>query len=223
MKDRARKMRDNARKKAMEVLNFIASSPHPPTVREIQKALNISSPSMVEYYLKMLEEEGLIKREKGRARAIFIPGREEILSIPIRGFIYANRPLPGPESMPEDFIHIPASLIKGAKNPFALKVVGDSMLDAGIQDKDIVIFDEAYEVKNGDMVAAWFKGKDFTTLKRFFQDEKGVTLKPESPFFKEAIRVEGEELHNLEIQGKVLLVIRDLRHEGGIGAASSED
>jgi repressor LexA len=216
-------MKERTWKKALEVLDFIASSPHPPTVREIQKALNISSTSVVDYYLDILEKKGLIRREKGKARAVSIPGREEIISVPLRGFIYANKPLPGPDSVPEDFIHIPSSFIKGAKNPFALKVVGDSMLDAGIQDGDIVILEEAYEVKNGDMVAAWFKGKDFTTLKRFFQDEKGVTLKPESPFFKEPIRVEGEELHNLEIQGKVLLVIRDMSHEGGIGAPGSED
>lgn len=199
--------------KTLEILNFIQSCHHPPTVREIQKELNIKSTSTVHYHLSILEKSGLIEKLKGKARGV-IPKRDKIISVPILGFIYADKPLPGPESTSEEFLPISSSFLKNAKNPFALRVVGDSMVDAGIHDGDLVILERVYEVKNGDMVAAWIRGRNFTTLKRFFKDEMGVTLKPESPFFKEPIRIEGEELENLEIQGKVLLVIRDTSYEG---------
>lgn len=197
-----------AEDKAQKVYEYILSCDHPPTIREIQKALNISSTSVVHYYLSRLEKEGLVKRIKGKARGV-IPTQR---GIPILGFIYADKPLPGPDSTPVGFIPLPP--IKLPPNTFALKVVGNSMIDAGIQDGDIVILERTHEVKNGDMVAVWIKGKDATTLKRFFRDEGGVTLKPESPLFKEPIRIEGNEVENLEIQGKVLMVIRDLSHEG---------
>ncbi|MCS7287302.1 MAG: transcriptional repressor LexA [Anaerolineae bacterium] len=199
--------------KTLEIFNFIQSSPHPPTIREIQKELKIKSTSTVHYHLSILEKSGLIERQKGKARGVILK-RDKTTSVPILGFIYADRPLPGPESPPEEFLPIPSSFLKNARSPFALRVVGDSMMDAGIHDGDVVILDRVYEVRNGDMVAAWLRGRNFTTLKRFFRDEMGVTLKPESPFFREPIRIEGEELENLEIQGKVLLVIRDMSYEG---------
>ncbi len=198
----------NIKGKTLEILKFIQTSPHPPTIREIQKALNIRSTSTVHYHLSILEKQGLIQRLGKKARGIIIPSKETTTQVPILGFIYGDKPLPGPNSTPEGFINIPSSLLKNSKEPFALRVVGQSMVDAGIHDGDLVIFERVTEVRNGEMVAAWIKGKDFTTLKRFFKDEKGVTLKPESPFFKEPIRIEGEELENLEIQGRVLLVIR---------------
>lgn len=195
--------------KTGKVLDFILSCDHPPTVREIQKALNLSSTSVVHYHISILEKEGLVKRLKGKARGI-IPTLPK--GIPIRGFIYADKPLPGPNSEPQGFISV--STLKPSPNIYALWVKGDSMVDAGIHNGDLVVLERTHEVKNGDMVAAWIKGKEATTLKRFFRDERGVTLKPESPLFKEPIRIEGEELENLEIQGKVLMVIRDLSHEG---------
>lgn len=195
--------------KTRKVLDFILSCDHPPTVREIQKALNISSTSVVYYHLKILEKEGQIKMHKRKARGV-IPTQQK--GIPIRGFIYADRPLPGPDSEILGFISV--STLKPSSKIYALWVKGDSMVDAGIHDGDLVVLEGTNEVKNGDMVAVWIRGRDVTTLKRFFRDEKGVTLKPESPFFKEPIRIEGEELENLEIKGKVIMVIRDLSHEG---------
>ena len=194
--------------KTLQVLNFILSSDHPPTVREIQKALNFSSTSTVHYHLSILEKHGLIKRDRRKARGIILPRGEKLIPIPMLGFIYADKPLPGPESTPQEFIELPPSILKNAKAPFALRVVGNSMVDAGIYDGDIVILERVEEVRDGDMVAVWLRGKDATTLKRFFRDENGVTLKPESPFFTEPIRIEGGELENLEVQAKVIMVIR---------------
>jgi repressor LexA len=206
---------------------------YPPSIREIGEATGISSTSVVTYYLKQLVEFGLIERDPKFSRAVrlikepelSVPQRvaeavqnavavaDELLSIPVIGRIFASAPVPVP---PSDFnyydaessINIARSLLpsreKGAEL-FALEVQGDSMIDAMVNDGDIVVMKKAEQANNGEMVAVWLEGKDETTLKYFFKEKGRVRLQPANPTMK-PIYVDNPK--SVKIQGKVVIVIR---------------
>ncbi|MBC7262987.1 MAG: repressor LexA [Chloroflexi bacterium] len=194
----------------------------PPTIREIAEALDISSTSVVKHHLDTLERKGYIERMRDIARGIILKvqrqGEENLpcVRLPISGVIVANSPVPLPdpdfpmfdsdesvtltrELMPE-FVGDPRRL-------FALKVKGDSMIDALINDGDIVVMLRDAEPRNGDMVAAWIKSSGETTLKRYFREGKDrVRLQPENPTVQPIFVHAGD----LEVQGKVVMVVRHL-------------
>jgi repressor LexA len=206
---------------------------YPPSIREIGEATGISSTSVVTYYLKQLVEFGLIERDPKFSRAVrlikepefSVPQRvaeavqnavavaDELLSIPVIGRIFASAPVPVP---PSDFnyydaessINIARSLLpsreKGAEL-FALEVQGDSMIDAMVNDGDIVVMKKAEQANNGEMVAVWLEGKDETTLKYFFKEKGRIRLQPANPTMK-PIYVDNPK--SVKIQGKVVIVIR---------------
>ncbi|MBA4380060.1 MAG: repressor LexA [Anaerolinea sp.] len=206
---------------------------YPPSIREIGEATGISSTSVVTYYLKQLAELGLIERDPKFSRAVrlikepelSVPQRvaeavqnvvavaDELLSIPIVGRIFASAPVPVP---PSDFnyydaessINIARSLLprreKGTEL-FALEVQGDSMIDALVNDGDIVVMKHAEQANNGEMVAVWLEDKDETTLKYFFREKDRVRLQPANPTMQ-PIYVDNPKA--VKIQGKVVVVIR---------------
>lgn len=207
---------------------------YPPSIREIGEATGISSTSVVTYYLKQLAEMGLIERDARFSRAVRLtakippaPARtrlaetarsvsaavDDLIRIPIAGRIFASAPVPVPGSDfdyydAESSIHIARSLLpvreKGTQL-FALEVQGDSMIDAMVNDGDIVVMKKTERANNGEMVAVWLNDKDETTLKYFFEEGKRIRLQPANPTMK-PIYIDDPKI--VQIQGKVIMVIR---------------
>ncbi|MBN1249400.1 MAG: transcriptional repressor LexA [Anaerolineae bacterium] len=200
------------------IAEYVDEHGFPPTVREIGDAIGVNSTSLVSYYLKRLEERGLIVREPSMSRAIQLtePAANEItveisennLSIPFLGYIAAGSPL-NFESLEgsDETIEINRALFgRDVSDLYALKVQGDSMIDALINDGDIVVFKHQERVEQGQMAAVRLKDENETTLKKFYDEGKRVRLQPANPTM-DPIYVPA---HNVEVQGKVVLVIRQL-------------
>ena len=173
--------------KQQEVYDFIKEQIHqkgyPPSVREICKAVNLSSTSSVHGHLQRLEKRGLIKRDHTKTRAIELTNKDnddigkEMINVPIIGKITAGLPILAVENI-EDKFPLPADYIKNNKDLFMLKVSGTSMIEAGILDGDYVILEKASTCNNGDIVAALIENE--ATLKRFFLEEDHIRLQPEN-------------------------------------------
>ena len=222
-------------KKILEVLeSFQVQNGYPPSIRDICSEANISSTSVVNYYLEQLEEMGYIERDRRISRGVrllkpldetsqLISKRikqaaeavSELLQIPVLGRITAGELTPIPSSDfayydAESKIEIPQSQLPSqekGKDLFALEVEGDSMIDAMVNDGDIVIMRPAQEARNGEMVAIWIGDNNETTLKYFFRENGKVRLQPANPTM-EAIII--DDPSTLEVRGKVVMVIRQV-------------
>lgn len=207
-------------KRQQEILKFIRTfldeHGYPPTVREIQNGLGISSTSVVDYNLNVLEYLRFIRRNRNISRGIELLERRsgrtsETVRIPLIGTIAAGQPLPVLEPIEgtaaSEYIELGAPLVgPAAPNLFALRVKGTSMIDALIDDGDIVILRRQSTAENGDTVAAWLKLEHETTLKRFYREGNLVRLQPANAHMQPIYTT----LDNIEIQGKLILVIRQL-------------
>lgn len=203
------------------ILEFIASyqreHKHPPSIREIGEHCDISSTSVVNYYLDQLEQSGHIERDRKISRGMRLTGNTplgDMLRVPVLGVIQAGEPIPVPSNAdfgsftPEDSVEIAASLMPAkekGKELFALHVQGDSMIDAMINDGDIVILKPTQEAHNGEMVAVWLSDRNETTLKYYYKEKDGYRLQPANPTMKPIMLKKTEAL---EIKGKVVMVIR---------------
>ena len=209
-----------------------------PSIREIGRNISVESTSLVDYYLEQLREEGFIERDKRVSRSIRVikPMRKdgtaarigqaaratatrmsELLSIPILGRIGASYPIPMPQTQTgsyfdsESSVEIAASCLARKEKPedlFALEVDGVSMIDAMVNDGDIVIMKRAQTANNGEMVAIWLEDTDETTLKYFYKENGRIRLQPANPTMK-PIYVENPE--QVRIQGKVVMIVRQLK------------
>jgi repressor LexA len=194
--------------------DFIEDKDYPPSIRDIQQGCDISSTSVVDYNLKRLEERGYIRRDREVSRAIELleagGRRARTVRVPVLGKIAAGSPIPTPpESMPldqyDDFIEVTEGQTGGGTNVFALRVEGESMIDALINDGDFVIFEPVRTFNDGDMVAVWLKDENETTLKKVYREGDRVRLQPMNkqmePFYTPA--------ENIEVHGRVLTAIRN--------------
>lgn len=203
-----------------KILDFIASyqreHKHPPSIREIGEHCDISSTSVVNYYLDQLEKAGLLERDRKISRGMRLVGNTplgDMLRVPVLGIIQAGEPIPVPTSDfslfdADESVEVATSLMPAkekGKDLFALQVRGDSMIDAMINDGDIVILKPAQDARNGEMVAVWLNDKNETTLKYYFKEKDGYRLQPANPQFKPIMIKKTEPL---EIKGKVVMVIR---------------
>lgn len=201
------------------IQRFSSDKGRPPTIREIGSNVGISSTSVVNYNLNILEKAGLISREKEVSRGLRLTAPNgkpmndaRFVQVPLLGRIVAGKPIELPDSNAFEADHesvmLTRSLLHDADPTklFALHVKGDSMIDASIHDGDIVVMKSQATARDGDMVAAWIKDKQQTTLKYFYRRKNKIELVPANPSYK-PIEVEPR---NLEIQGKVVLVIRQL-------------
>jgi repressor LexA len=203
-----------------KILDFIASyqreHKHPPSIREIGEYCDISSTSVVNYYLDQLEKAGLLERDRKISRGMRLVGNTplgDMLRVPVLGVIQAGEPIPVPASDfslfdADESVEVATSLMPAkekGKDLFALQVQGDSMIDAMINDGDIVILKPAQDVRNGEMVAVWLNERNETTLKYYFKEKDGYRLQPANPQFKPIMIKKTEPL---EIKGKVVMVIR---------------
>ena len=189
---------------------FIDERGYSPTVRDILKGCSISSTAVVQYHLDVLEKEGRIHRDPEIFRSIRLSEKKASVMIPVLGTIAAGSPIPVPNSdnwsgQAVDMLELPQDMV-GKKPVFALKVKGQSMIDALIDDGDIVLMEAADSAENGEMVAVWLKDREEVTLKRFFARKDKVILQPANQTMKPI----EQRADNVEIQGKVIGVIRKL-------------
>ena len=197
------------------IQEFMQENGIPPTVRDIQKACNISSTSVVDYNLRLMNRDGYLNRRPDVARGIELldaDGQPVSNSprVPIVGAIAAGLPLPVFSSEDSaatrefETIEIAPELARRYGNLFALAVKGTSMIDALIDDGDIVVVQPSKQARNGEMVVAWLKGEEEATLKKFYLEGDTVRLQPANsqmePIYCSAA--------NVEIKGKVVTVIR---------------
>ena len=214
------KLSDRQQRMLSFIRRFTADSGYPPSIREIGKAVGISSTSVVNYNLNRLVEEGLLGRDQNVSRGLRLvesltgmrEGHRDLISIPLVGRIFASEPvpLPGTDSAifgADEAIEITGDLLSATEGLFALEVKGQSMIDAMIDDGDIVVMKREPEWRNGDMVAVWLKDREETTLKRIYREQGRVRLQPANPTM-DPIYVESPE--EVEVQGKVMLVVRQL-------------
>jgi repressor LexA len=198
------------------ILWFMEERGYPPTVRDIQSGCGISSTSVVDYHLKVLEKEGHIRRDPEISRGIELPGRAsamaEKVQIPVIGQIAAGEPVPVPgadtwdAAAGADFLEVTPDITGGKQDVYALKVKGMSMVDALIGDGDMVLMQYASTVDNGEMAAVWLKAEKEATLKKVYLEPDRVRLQPANSQMKPIYA----EPQNVEIQGRVIAVIRQL-------------
>ena len=188
---------------------FIDERGYSPTVRDILKGCGISSTAVVQYHLDVLEKEGRIHRDPEIFRSIRLSEKKGSIMIPVLGTIAAGTPIPVPNSdnwtQATETLELPQDMV-GKKPVFALKVKGQSMIDALIDDGDIVLMETANSAENGEMVAVWLKDREEVTLKRFYAGKDKVVLQPANQTMKPIL----QNPDNVEIQGKVIGVIRKL-------------
>ena len=193
------------------VTEFLHDKGYPPTIRDIAAGCGISSTSVVAYNLNKLEQAGYIRRRSDISRGIkfLAPQKKggELVYIPIVGVIAAGEPIPVPDTgniIPSEGVEVSEELVRGKQDIYALRVRGNSMLDALIGDGDIVLMDYGNSAENGDMVAVWLKGEQEVTLKRFFAEPNRIRLEPANSQMKPIYTTPG----NVEVQGRVVAVIR---------------
>jgi repressor LexA len=197
------------------IRGFIDDHDYPPSIRQIQEACDISSTSVVDYNLRLLEKQGLIRRDREVSRAIEVlqGGRRapRVVPVPIIGTIAAGQPIPVPSADTwtadlTDAIEVSPETLGERDNVFALRVKGTSMIDALVNDGDVVILEQTAAARDGDMVAAWLKSEQEATLKRFFLEGDRVRLQPANssmdPIYTDA--------GNVEVQGRVIHVSRQM-------------
>jgi repressor LexA len=198
------------------LVEYVDQHGYPPTVREIGEEVGLASPSTVHAHLANLERAGLLRRDPTKPRALELIGRErrepapqvdeqrDVARLPLVGEIAAGGPMLAEEHI-EEYMVMPAS----TKGDFLLRVKGESMIDAGILDGDLVIVQRAQDARNGEIVVALAgddESADEATVKRFFRDPDGrVRLQPENtahkPIYADHVRV----------LGRVVGVFRSLR------------
>jgi len=194
---------------------FIDEHDYPPSIRQIQEACDISSTSVVDYNLRALEKTGHIRRDREVSRAIeLLHGqgkRSRVIAVPIIGTIAAGQPIPVPSADTWSYdgsetIDVTPDKVDDRGDVYALRVKGDSMIDALVNDGDIVLMQRAETAHDGETVAAWLKNEQEATLKRFYREGDRVRLQPANrtmdPIYTDA--------KNVEVQGKVIHIFRDV-------------
>ncbi len=176
---------------------------YPPSVREICKAVGLSSTSTVHSHLSKLEKKGLIIRDHTKPRAIEIVEntmkRKELVNIPIVGSVTAGQPILAVENI-EDYFSLPINFVKSNNELFILTIQGESMIEAGIQDGDLAVIEKINTAENGDIVVALIDKE--ATIKRFFKETDHIRLQPENKTMDPII------VDSCEIIGKLVAIYR---------------
>jgi repressor LexA len=200
------------------IRKFLQKKGYPPTVRDVVRACNISSTSVAAYNLDILEREGYIRRHPGISRGIEIVKKGVVAApsqtneVPMLGVIAAGKPIPVPAedawntAASADTVEVTEDLTRGREGIYALKVRGTSMIDALINDGDIVLMQNANAVENGETAAVWLKDEKEVTLKKVYVEKNRVRLQPANSKMSALYTTPD----NIEIQGKVIGVIRQI-------------
>jgi repressor LexA len=194
---------------------FLNERGYAPTVREIARGCKISTPSVVQYHLNTLEREGHIRRDPEVFRSIQLLGRRRgaVSRVPLLGTIAAGKPIPVPTpdtwtTVPEETLQLTEEMTQGRKDVYALRVKGTSMIDAFVDDGDIVLIQQTgkVEVENGEMAAVWLKLEQEVTLKKVYREAGRIRLQPAN----KAMKPMYYKSDDVDIQGKVIGILRKL-------------
>ena len=192
-----------------EIKKYIAKNGFPPTVRDLCATTNLTSTATIHVHLDHLEEKGYIKKtkEKNRAIELLVPNEydrktDTVVSIPLLGKVTAGSPIEAIER-PDDFFDVPTSLLNPRKETFSLKVSGDSMINVGIHDNDIILVERAKNASNGEIVVAMNDNNE-VTVKTFYKEKDHIRLQPENDYLEPII------LKNATILGKVVGLYRKI-------------
>lgn len=203
------------------IRSYLEEHNYPPTIREIGKAVGIPSTSVVKYNLERLQEKGYIERSEEVSRGLRLKdgpslvsslrtAGARLVSVPKLGIISAGAPIAafGQQEDPfaGDALLLTEELVPDSPDLYALQVKGDSMIDALVFNGDWVIIKHQETAQRGDMIVAWIKDREETTLKYYYPEGATVRLQPANPAYQ-PIPVPAEQL---QIQGKVLAVVRQL-------------
>ncbi len=224
-------------RKIMDFLTrFQDQTGYSPSIRQIGDSIGVKSTSLIDYYLNQLQQMGIIERDEHVSRSIRVVNPvptapiaqratevvraaanavADMLRVPVVGRIVASAPIPVPASDlnyfdSESSVDIARSLLPAKEKPsdlFALEVSGDSMIDAMINDGDLIIMKKAQEAHNGEMVAVWLDDNDETTLKYFYKETNRIRLQPANPTMQ-PIYIDDPNI--VQVQGKVVMVIRSM-------------
>ena len=192
------------------IRSFIDEHDYPPSIRQIQDACGISSTSVVDYNLKGLENRGVIRRDREVSRGIEVLAgggrRPRVVAVPITGTIAAGTAIEVPDgsTWSDESVEVPTEAVRNRENVFAVRVKGNSMIDALVSDGDIVVLEATSAARSGDMVAALVRSEQATTLKKFYPEGAKVRLQPCNETM-DPIYVDADDVL---IQGRVLLVTR---------------
>lgn len=194
------------------IINKVKESGYPPTVREIAATVNLHSAATIHAHLTKLEKLGYIKRDPDKPRAIEVmhsiysqvedlshSNEDNAVLVPVLGTIAAGTPILAEENI-EEYFPVSPDFVKGTSKVFMLKVKGDSMVNAGILDRDYIVIRKQETAMNGEIVAVLLE--DEATVKRFFKKANSIKLMPENDF------MEPIEVKDAKILGKVIGVIR---------------
>ncbi len=206
-------MEKNITKRQEDVLNYVkkyvVDHGYPPSTREIGAALGLSSPATVHSHLKKLEDAGCIRKTSSKFRTIEIVGEneyakknEELVKVPLLGKVACGNPIEAIEN-PDDWFTLPASIIPAKETIFTLKASGESMINKGIYDGDIIIVQKQNVARNGEIVVAMTPDGD-VTLKTFYKEKDHIRLQPENDTMSPII------LDNCTILGKAVGLYRQI-------------
>ncbi|MBQ3435876.1 MAG: transcriptional repressor LexA [Bacilli bacterium] len=189
------------------IKKLMAENGYPPTVREIGKKANLSSPATIFFHLTKLEEKGYIKKggNKNRTISLLVPNEydeknESVVSVPLLGKVTAGTPIEAIE-VPNEFFDLPAGLIPRNKDIFTLKVSGESMINVGIYDGDILVVERKNTANNGETVVA-MNNENEVTVKTFYKEKDHFRLQPENDTMEPII------LNEVTILGKAIGLYR---------------
>lgn len=188
---------------------LIAKNGYPPTVREIGEAAHLSSPATIHFHLRQLEEKGYIKKDDNKNRTLeilvaneYLEKDDKIVDVPLLGKVTAGSPIEAIE-MPDEYFSLPANLITTNNEIFTLKVSGESMINVGIYDGDILIVERRNTARNGETVVAMNDNNE-VTVKTFYKENGYFRLQPENDTMDPII------LKECTILGKVVGLYRKL-------------
>ena len=193
---------------------FTEEKGYSPSIRDIVNGCAISSTSVVDYNLRILERQHHLRRDPEVSRGIVRLGKgtRGKVTVPVLGQIAAGQPIPVPQAdtwstaQSAEQLELPQDLTKGRADVYALRVKGTSMIDALINDGDVVLMQAANTADNGEMVAVWLKQEQEVTLKKFYHEGKRIRLQPANSQMQPIYTAPD----NVEIQGKVVGVMRQL-------------
>jgi repressor LexA len=208
---------DRQRRIMIFIREYLEEHNYPPTIREIGQAVGISSTSVVKYNLERLVEKGMIERSGEVSRGLklidgpsLVPHGPSMVAIPKLGVISAGSPIAAYGQQEDPFsgetLTLPQDLVPGSGDLYTLQVKGDSMIDALVYDGDWVVIQHRTTAQRGEMVVAWIKDREETTLKYYYPEGEQARLQPANPAYQ-PIYVPADQL---EIQGKVVAIVRQL-------------
>ena len=203
MKNNLKQITDKQNNVLDFIKKFTATHGYPPSIREIGKALGLSSPATVHTHVKKLCNAGYLKVDNNKFRAMEIlvdneyeEKNEELIKVPLLGKVTAGSPIEAIER-PNEFFSLPANLIPAKETIFTLNVSGESMINAGIFDGDVVIVQKQSTARNGDIVVAMTDANE-VTLKTYYKEKDHIRLQPENdtmaPFIFNNVTILGKEI-----------------------------